>query len=269
MSEKSAIAIAISEIRGEMTDREFADALGEYTGEKFHPSPTTIQKYRTGLREPSYADLQTILYYGRAQQRLSPITAQRLADFFCLTELRGDFVRLQHELYTLQNSLAGQQPPAKQVPIKKFPVDKREPPAPAPDPVENQAEGRSGEFIRVPIIVQIPAKYPHNLEQNCEGYVTMPRHMLRGDNYFFLKIFGDSLLDFGIEDGDLIMVRQSDTAKDGQTIVVRVNGQDLLCKKYFRTASGVILLPADRDFQPVPWEDIRIIGIVEKVTRNL
>lgn len=269
MSEKSAIALAISEIRGDMTDREFADALGDYTEKKFRPSPTTIQKYRTGLREPSYSDLQIILQYGRAKERISPITAQRLADFFSLTELRGDFVQLQHDLYTLHCQLAGQQPAPEQAPAKKTIPGKRPATSATPNPADTQPLSRSFDLIRVPIIVQIPANYPHNLEQNCEGYVTMPRHMLQGDNYFFLKVFGDSLWDFGIEDGDLIMVRQSDTAEDGQSIVARVKDQDIYCKKYFHTASGVILLPADRDFQPIPWEDIRIIGIIEKVTRNL
>lgn len=280
--EKTAIATAISEIRGEMTDKEFADALGEFSQGTFHPSPTAIQKYRTGLREPSYTDLQELLHYGHNQQRISPITAQRLADFFYLTDLRRDFVELQHELYALQSQLADTQLELQRDTIPNIntgnpdnqkKTDSNKNTARSPICSSNQSvcsipSSKDG-LVKIPILIQISGYNTHNLEQNCDGYMTMPRHLLSSDDYFFLKIFGDSLLNFGIEDGDLILIRKSDTAEDGQTIVARVNGVDVYCKKYFQTAKGIILLPADHDFEPIKPENIRIFGIVEKVTRNL
>ena len=255
------IATAISEIRGTMTDKDFADALGEFTQGKLHPSPATIQKYRTGQRQPGYDDFSTILDYGRQHKLLSPLTAQRLADFFHLTELRAGFAEMQQELYTLQTQLAQAQEQIKQKGPKKKPQ-------PVSVTIESNLCEQVGEVVNIPILAQIPLNYPLNLEENCEGYVTMPRNMLSGSDYFFLKIFGDAMSNAGINDGDLVLVRRSELAEDGQTVIARVNGQDI-CKRFFRTAIGIILLPADHNFKPLQTSDIQLIGIVEKVTRNI
>lgn len=259
---KTIIAAAIAEIRGRMTDKEFAEALGEFTHGELHPSPTTIQKYRTGQRQPNYEDFSRILDYGRKNDLISPITGQRLADFFHLTDLRADFVKLQQELFMLQAQLAEVQEQAlssenhNEEPITHAPAQK------------SKLSKPLGDVINIPILAQIPFTYPRKIDENCEGYVTMPRSMLSGSDYFFLKIFGDAMMNAGIHDGDLVLVRRTESAEDGQTVIARLNGVEL-CKRYFRTGVGIILLPADHDFEPIQSINFQLIGVVEKVTRNL
>ncbi|MHB1405562.1 MAG: LexA family protein [Desulfitobacteriaceae bacterium] len=278
---KTIIAATIAEIRGNKTDKEFAEALGEFTQGELHPSPTTIQKYRTGQRQPSYADFSRILDYGRKNDLISPITGQRLADFFHLTELRGDFVKLQQELFVLQAQLAESQEqvvssedkyledslPKNNISGNSATLGKDNPSAHAPAS-KSKLGKQLGDVLNIPILVEIPFTYPHKIDENCEGFVTMPRSMLSGSDYFFLKIFGDAMNNAGINDGDLVLVRRTESAEDGQTVIARLNGVEL-CKKYFRTGVGIILLPADHNFEPVQSGNFQLIGVVEKVTRNL
>src|SRR5665648_1262332 len=87
MEGTSVIASIITEIRRDMSDKEFSAALNTFTKGEYHPATNTIQKYRTGQREPSYCDLQKILAYSEAGDHLSHGTATRLAEFFGIPQL--------------------------------------------------------------------------------------------------------------------------------------------------------------------------------------
>lgn len=85
MGKTSIIATAISETRGIMSDEEFGDALKLFTNGEYAPVPNTLQKYRTGQREPNYKDLQIIFSFGAKYNPLSLLTQNELSKLFGVT----------------------------------------------------------------------------------------------------------------------------------------------------------------------------------------
>ena len=88
---------------------------------------------------------------------------------------------------------------------------------------------------------------------------------------FALRVKGESMKDDGILPGDLVIVQQQGTARNGQTVVALVNNEATI-KKYYRTEGHVELHPANTAMQPIvvsPDDDLRIQGIVTTVIRHL
>lgn len=247
MSKVSVIASAIAEIRRDMSDKEFAAALSSFTSGEYAPSPNTIQKYRTGQREPSYKDLQTILSFGTKHSQLSLQTLNELAEFFELPFIHTEDPPTNIFRGTL---------PGRTLEGKTYGIG------------SEYAPSSQEDVINIPILGQVPSGYPIDMMEHFEGNISLPASLLSKENYFFLRVKGELMKDVGISDKDLILVRFSQTAEDGQTIIARINGDQLTCKKFYKADDRVILLPANLDFQPIKKTDIEIIGIVEKILHN-
>ena len=94
---------------------------------------------------------------------------------------------------------------------------------------------------------------------------------LLGDNfekYFMLKVKGDSMRDAGILDGDMVIVRRSDSARDGDIVIASIDGEWTI--KYLRTKNGKkYLQPANSDFKDLhPKEDLHITAVLSSVVRK-
>lgn len=247
MSKVSVIASAIAEIRGDMSDKEFAAALSSFTSSEYAPSPNTIQKYRTGQREPSYKDFQTILSFGTKHNQLSLQTQNELAEFFELPFIYTEDTSTE----IFRGAL-----PGRTLEGKPYGTG------------SDDATSSQEDVINIPILDQVPAGYPIDLTEHFEGNISLPASLLSKENYFFLRAKDEFMKDVGIDDRDLVLVRFSQTAEDGQTVIARINGDQLTCKKFYKADDSVILLPANLDFRPIKSTNIEIIGIVEKTLHN-
>jgi len=274
---KSIIAAAITEIRGNMSDKEFSDALSAFTNGEYHPASNTIQKYRTGQREPSYSDLQRILEYGKAVDHISPATSARLANFFSIPQLarQNEEIALSTEAIQVERAhLLCQAEKGDELAQSRLcelnqqlqnKMQQRKANEHNLHSVRNEFE----KFIEIPILTQIPISEQVESEDSLEGYMTMPRSMLIGNDYFYLKVSDEAFKDVNIHKGDLVLVRKSTIAKNDQTVMARLSNKEVICKKLFTTEDGrIILLPASADFQPINPSEVEFIGIVEKVMRN-
>jgi len=128
-----------------------------------------------------------------------------------------------------------------------------------------------GEPARLPLVGQIAAGGPMLAEQNVEDYVTVDESLCRGD--FVLRVKGDSMVDAGILDGDLVIVRRQHDARDGE-IVVALAGDDesadeATVKRFFREAGRVRLQPENEAFEPIYASHVQILGRVTGVFRSL
>ncbi|WP_041272412.1 LexA family protein [Desulfitobacterium hafniense] len=233
----SVIAVAIGEIRGGMTDAEFASALKSFTDGKFSPSANTIQKYRTGQREPSYENLQSILAYGTKTNRISPETAEKLMEFFHLGELMSQYAALSNT--DNQSFMVAEEE-------SKYLVDK------------------SRDNREIPILNEIPLG---SIPATTHDFITFPSTLLSDEEYFLLK---GSLVDGkNIEGDDLVLVRKTSIAESNQTVIAKLSG-GVICKKFFKTDdNNVIFLPSNEDSEPVPLDSVQIIGVVERVIKNI
>lgn len=147
------------------------------------------------------------------------------------------------------------------------------------DLIEDKTELPSNAILynsshKAPIIGAIPAGYPVLAFEDIEGYADIPYS--DEENYFFLRVNGESMKNAGIHTGDLVLIRRQKCADDGQVVAARVNGDEATLKRYKRQGNSVLLLPENPDFEPriVPVSDFEngdaeIIGIALEVRHTL
>jgi repressor LexA len=134
---------------------------------------------------------------------------------------------------------------------------------------EPGADDRS-DVARLPLVGQIAAGGPLLAEQNVEEYVPLPA-TTKGD--FLLRVKGDSMVDAGILDGDLVIVQRTQDARDGE-IVVALAGDDesadeATVKTFYRERDRVRLQPENAALEPIYARHVRILGRVVGVFREL
>lgn len=130
------------------------------------------------------------------------------------------------------------------------------------------------ESHQAPIVGSIPAGFPALAFEDIEGYASIPYADI--ENYFFLRVQGDSMINANIHTGDLVLIRKQDCAEDGQIVAARVNGDEATLKRYKRQGDTVLLLPEnplyDPQIVPVKEFDIgyaQIIGVAIEVRHVL
>lgn len=126
---------------------------------------------------------------------------------------------------------------------------------------------------KAPIIGSIPAGYPVLAIEDIEGYADIPYS--DEENYFFLRVNGESMKNAGIHTSDLVLIRRQKCAEDGQVVAARVNGDEATLKRYKRQGDNVLLIPENPEFEPriVPVKDFeigeaQIIGVVVEMRRS-
>ncbi len=134
--------------------------------------------------------------------------------------------------------------------------------------------GEAGRVRVLPLVGQIAAGGPLLAEQNVEDYMAVPEPLSSGvGEEFLLRVRGDSMIDAGILDGDYVVVRRQQTARDGE-IVVALAGEDeaadeATVKRFFREGGHVRLQPENTALEPLYPEHVRILGKVVGVFRRL
>ena len=125
-----------------------------------------------------------------------------------------------------------------------------------------------------PIVGTIPAGYPALAFEDIEGYASIPYK--DAENYFFLRVSGESMINAGIQSGDLVLIRKQSSAEYGQIVAARVNGDEATLKKYKPQGDTVLLLPENPDFEPIlvrakDFDDgyASIIGVAIEVRHTL
>ncbi len=122
----------------------------------------------------------------------------------------------------------------------------------------------------IPVIGRVTAGEPILAVENVEGWLSF-KPMDLSKKLFGLRVKGESMKDKGIMDGDLVIVRQQQTANDGDVVVARLD--DSATVKTFRQGKkGFFLEPANEKFKPIPISediDFQILGRVTSVIRSL
>lgn len=127
---------------------------------------------------------------------------------------------------------------------------------------------------KIPILGSIRAGMPIFAEENIEGYehADVPE----GQEAYFLRVNGDSMIGAHILDGSLALVKPQSCAEDGQIVACLVNGEEATLKRFYRQKDMVILKPENPAYTPiiVPCSDFesgyaRILGIVTEVKLKL
>jgi repressor LexA len=120
----------------------------------------------------------------------------------------------------------------------------------------------------VPLVGRVAAGMPILADENLEEFIDIPRFMGDEGACFALRVAGTSMINAGILDGDIVVVRQQETADDGDIVVALLHDEATL-KRFFREADQVRLQPENDAMQPILTRDPRIVGKVTGVLRRL
>ncbi|MGD8915357.1 MAG: transcriptional repressor LexA [Syntrophobacterales bacterium] len=120
----------------------------------------------------------------------------------------------------------------------------------------------------IPFLGRVAAGAPIEAVEMTEA-VEVPESLLAGGNNFALQVQGESMIDEGIRDGDVLIIRKQDHANNGQTVVAQIEGEATI-KKFYQRDGRVELRPANEEVKPlvVPAEKVEIIGVVVGLVRH-
>lgn len=130
--------------------------------------------------------------------------------------------------------------------------------------------------IKIPLLGKVPAGIPIEAIEDTLGFVEIPASMLKGGNdYFALKIEGDSMYPEYMS-GDTIIVKQQPDCETGDDCIVMVNGDDATFKRVIKQDKSIILKPLNNNYEPYYFNEydiltkpVKIIGIAIEVRRKL
>jgi repressor LexA len=127
------------------------------------------------------------------------------------------------------------------------------------------------DVVDVPVVGRIAAGTPVLAEENIEDSIPVPARFMPRGTGFMLKVRGDSMVEAGIHDGDYILVRQQETADNGDIVVAMVDGfeSEATVKTFYREDGHIRLQPENASMSPIILTDVRILGLVKGVFRYL
>jgi len=120
---------------------------------------------------------------------------------------------------------------------------------------------RPADFTPIPLVGRIAAGMPLLTEENIEQYFPLPKTLVGDSSAFMLEIKGDSMIDAGIHDRDWVVVRQQQTANEGE-IVVAMLEDGFTVKRFHREKDRIRLEPENPNHQPIYAREVEILGRV-------
>ncbi len=126
------------------------------------------------------------------------------------------------------------------------------------------------EVVNIPVVGSIACGSPMSVEENIETYLPIPKEIIGKGDYFILKAYGESMINVGIDNGDLVIVRMQEEANEGQIIVALVENETTL-KRYYRDneREQIRLHPENDNMQDMYYDNIDIQGVAVKVIKNV
>jgi repressor LexA len=125
-----------------------------------------------------------------------------------------------------------------------------------------------GDLAQIPIVGRIAAGTPITAEQNIEEIIPVSRNLVGKGDLFILQIQGDSMIDAAICDGDLVVIRSQKTAENGEIVAAMIDGE-ATCKVFKQRDGHSWLLPRNSAYEPIPADNVEILGKVVTVLRRL
>jgi SOS regulatory protein LexA len=125
----------------------------------------------------------------------------------------------------------------------------------------NISLAKDSNAVSVPLLGTVAAGLPILAHESIEGYVSFDSPHKDNSNLFALRVRGDSMINAGILDGDIIIARQTQTARNGE-IIVALLGDEATCKRFYLTPDGVELRAENPDYAPIVSTEVAVLGKV-------
>ena len=129
-------------------------------------------------------------------------------------------------------------------------------------PNKNRAVNfKKNSSINIPLIGTVTAGQPIFAYENYEDYYSFPAGSFRGSELFMLNVQGSSMIDAGINEGDLIVLQHQDTADDGDIVVALVDGETTL-KRFYRKDGKIVLHPENKRMKDIVVDECAVQGVL-------
>lgn len=122
--------------------------------------------------------------------------------------------------------------------------------------------------VDIPIIGKVTAGSPILAVENIEDTYPVPLEMVEGHNVFLLKVQGESMINAGILDGDLVLVKEQKVANNGD-IVVALLEEEATIKRFFKEKDQIRLQPENQFMEPIFSREVSILGKVTGLFRRI
>lgn len=136
--------------------------------------------------------------------------------------------------------------------------------------IQNELSSPKRHASYAPIIGKVTAGLPITAVESIEDYLPLPEHMSTDDsNTYVLVIDGESMIEAGIYDGDMVIVRQQQTANNGDIIVAMTEDNEATVKRFFKEKDHIRLQPENASMEPIILPSVSILGKVIGVFRTI
>ncbi len=152
--------------------------------------------------------------------------------------------------------------------LESLGVLKRDPTKPRAMEVLVERAKRAVRPSGLPLVGQVAAGEPIVAEENVEEYMQIPNVIGGESGDYILKVRGESMKDAGILEGDFVVVRRADDARNGEIVVAMIDGEATV-KRFFREKDHVRLQPENSTMEPIITRDAEVCGTVVGVFRSL
>lgn len=120
--------------------------------------------------------------------------------------------------------------------------------------------------VDIPILGRVAAGTPIMAAENHEGSLTLDASLIKNQESFALRVNGDSMINAGILDGDIVVVRLQQGADNGDIVVARI-GEEATVKRFYREKDAIRLQPENPSLTPIYSTDVEICGKVIALVR--
>ena len=136
--------------------------------------------------------------------------------------------------------------------------------------VDEAAQIPRNKVVNVPVVGKVTAGLPITAIENVEEYFPLPESLAPADEQvFMLEIMGESMIEAGILDGDYVIVKQQQTANNGDIVVAMTEDDEATCKRFFKEKDYIRLQPENSTMEPIILRNVSILGKVIGVYRHI
>ncbi len=123
--------------------------------------------------------------------------------------------------------------------------------------------------VDIPVVGRVTAGIPILAVENIEDTYPVPIDLVEGHDFFMLKVQGESMIDAGILDGDLVLVQEQKTAHNGDIVVALVDDEEATIKRFFKEKDRIRLQPENQFMEPIYSREVSILGKVKGLYRKI
>lgn len=154
--------------------------------------------------------------------------------------------------------------------LEKKGLIRRDPTKPrAIEVLDHDSNVFSEKSVPIPVIGKVTAGMPISAVENIEEYFPVPLSLVEEDEAFILNVSGESMINAGILDGDKVIVRQQNTAENGEIVVAMTEDDEATVKRFFKEEDHVRLQPENPSMDPILLDNCTILGKVIGVFRTI